>query len=97
MEYRSRKGENELKWIVSNYFDVINYVPRHSNMKVLNRAQLHFSNFSHKKMEIQYPTIKAIDKNFASSNLALINIINHFNNQKLNGTLSPKALIRKIK
>lgn len=95
VEYK--KSYAKPKWIMSNYFDIVNYVPRHSNIKVLNRGQMFYSIFSHEKMAIQFPTVKAIDKNFVNNDLALLNVINHFNNQKLDGNIIPKALIQKVK
>ena len=96
VEYKL-SGKEGPQWLISNYFDVINYVPRHSNMKVLNRAQLFYSIFSHKKMNIQYPPVNAIDKYFANNNLSLLNVINHFNTNKMQGVIIPKALIQKVK
>lgn len=96
VEYKL-SGKNGPQWTITNYFDIINYAPRHSNMKVLNRAQLFYSTFSHKKMNIQYPPVKAIDKNFADNNLVLLNILNQFNTNNIQGTIIPKALIQKVK
>lgn len=95
VEYK--KSYTNPSWLITNYFDVVNYVPRHSNIKILNRAQLYYSTLSHKKMNIQFPTVKAIDKNFVNNDLALLNVINHFNNQKIEGNIIPKALIQKVK
>lgn len=95
VEYK--KSYTKPKWLISNYFDVINYTPRHSNIKVLNRAQMFYSTFSHAKMAIQFPAVKAIDKNFVNNDLALLNVLNHFNNEKVEGSIIPKALIQKVK
>lgn len=95
VEYK--KSYAKPKWLISNYFDIINYVPRHSNIKILNRGQLFYSIFSHAKMAIQYPAVKAIDKNFVNNDLALLNVLSHFNSQKVDGNIIPKALIQKVK
>lgn len=92
-----REGGDDVKWALSNYFNVVNYIPKHSNIKVLNRNQAYFSLFSHKKdLPIQYPTIKAIDKYFGNTDLSLINIINYYNNQNIKGTINPKATVHKL-
>lgn len=97
VEYKSGMQGTKHQWAISNYFDVINYAPRHSNIKTLNRAQLYYSTFSHKKMNIQFPPVKAIDKNFANDNLVLLNVINQLNSQNIKGNIIPKALIQKVK
>lgn len=92
-----KESGDEVKWALSNYYNVINYIPKHSNIRVLNRNQAYFSIFSHRKdLPIQYPTIKAIDKYFANTDLSLINIINYYNNQNIKGTINPKAIVHKL-
>ena len=87
----------EMFWGLSNYFDIVNYMPRHSLIKVPNRENLFFTMFSHKKTEqIQYVNFKAIDKNFSNNNLSLVNIINMFQQQNLKGTILEHALLQKI-
>lgn len=88
--------QKDTKWVLSNYYNVVNYIPVHSNVKVLNRNQMFFSMFSHKKdTPMQYTPIKAVDKFFSNNNLSLINIINYYGQQNIKGYINPKALIQK--
>ncbi len=95
--YKYYSSNNEMFWGLSNYFDIVNYMPRHSLIKVPNRENLFFTMFSHKKIEnIQYVNFKAIDRHFSNNNLSLVNIINMFQQQNLKGTILEQAILQKI-
>jgi len=95
--YKYYASNDELFWGLSNYFDMINYMPRHSLLKVPNREHLFFTMFTHKKTEdIHYVNYVAIDKNFSNNKLSLVNIINVFQQQNLKGTILDQAILQKI-
>lgn len=92
--YLMYKNDNA-KWIFSNYYDVVNYENRHSNIKSINKSDLYYSLFSHRRMDMQYYNFKIVDKHLADNNIGLLNTINYFYSQNIKGMINNKCLIEK--
>jgi len=95
--YLHYKQNEELSWVISNYFDIVNYIPRHSMLKIPNREDLFFTLFSHKKeIPVNFVNVTAIDKNFSNNGLSLVNIITGMQKNDVKGDILEQAIIQKI-
>jgi hypothetical protein len=95
--YLHYKQNEKLSWVISNCFDIVNYIPRHNMLKVPNREDLFFTLFSHKReLPVNFVNITAIDKNFSNNGLSLVNVITGMQKNDAKGDILEKATIQKI-
>lgn len=96
--YKLYNLKRNIVWTYSNYFDIVNYVRRHSNISVPHKNNLYYTLISHiNDGKNFYANVSLIDK-YSNNNKCsgLLNLINSFTHKKQQGFVIPKAQIQKV-
>lgn len=89
--------DKTFKWVVTNYYDNVNEMARHSNIEVINKEQLYFTSFSHERLEnIPISEFRILDNYVSRKDITLMNILLLTNSQHIEGALHNTALVFKL-